>query len=451
MKINCKHTNISLDYAKSNFKSGFIEQSSDLTEKALLDMQKTEVGEIMNPTENRMVGHYWLRNPELAPNADISADISNTQKRIKDFVYQVDQGNILGQTGKKIKHILLIGIGGSALGPQFIARALKYKANRNIFFFDNTDPEGFEDTLSEIPDLAATVVLVVTKSGSTTETFNGMLVAKHAFKKYGLEFNKAAIAITTPGSDLDKTAKSENWLNTFYLWDWVGGRTSLWSAVGLLPLELLGFNTEDFLRGAADMDMAGREKNALENPALLMSLFWLMQTKGKSEKNMIILPYSDRLELFGKYLQQLVMESLGKEHDLQGNIVNQGITVFGNKGSTDQHSYIQQLRGGPNDFFAVFIKPDNYSEEYDIVAKDGFTISQHLTGFYEGTKKALFDNQRESVSITIDKVNEYYLGVLVALFEKSVSMFASFVNINAYDQPGVEAGKQAAKEYLSSL
>ena len=181
---------------------------------------------------------------------------------------------------------------------------------------------------------------------------------------------------------------------------------------------------------------------------MLLALFWLQQTKGKAAKNMVLLPYSDRLALFGKYLQQLVMESLGKEKDRSGAVVNQGITVLGNKGSTDQHSYIQQLREGPNDFFASFVKTTTTSSKLNIQVKDDKTVSDYLDGFFMGTRKALFDNKRESLSIFIPQVDEYYLCALIALYERAVSFYASFVDVNAYDQPGVEAGKIAANEFI---
>lgn len=177
---------------------------------------------------------------------------------------------------------------------------------------------------------------------------------------------------------------------------------------------------------------------------------------------MVVLPYKDRLELFSRYLQQLVMESLGKERDLSGAVVNQGIAVYGNKGSTDQHAYVQQLRDGLHNFFAVFIEvlkdrspctsasaalktfnPETLDVESEVTSGD------YLTGFYLGTRQALFEKNRESISVTIPEVNAYYVGMLIALFERAVGLYASLINVNAYHQPGVEAGKKAAAEVLS--
>jgi glucose-6-phosphate isomerase len=163
---------------------------------------------------------------------------------------------------------------------------------------------------------------------------------------------------------------------------------------------------------------------------------------------MVVLPYKDRLELFSKYLQQLVMESLGKEHDLNGNEINQGITVFGNKGATDQHSYIQQLRDGLNDFFVTFIEVLNDGHGSNLAVEPNVTSGDFLEGFYLGTRQALAEKNRESVTITIKKLSPFSVGMLIALFERAVGLYASFININAYNQPGVEGGKKAAANII---
>ena len=155
---------------------------------------------------------------------------------------------------------------------------------------------------------------------------------------------------------LDKHAEKSGWLARFPMWDWVGGRTSVMSAVGLVPMALEGFDIDNFLTGAAAMDERTRANNFRQNAAMLLALMWFYAGNGRGEKDMVVLPYKDRLLLFSRYLQQLVMESLGKEKDLDGKTVNQGIAVYGNKGSTDQHAYVQQLRDGVLNFFVTFIE-----------------------------------------------------------------------------------------------
>jgi len=162
-----------------------------------------------------------------------------------------------------------------------------------------------------------------------------------------------------------------------------------------------------------------------------------------------MLPYKDRLLLFSRYLQQLIMESIGKELDLDGKPVNQGLTVYGNKGSTDQHAYVQQLREGVANFFMTFIEVLRDRESASMEVEAGITSGDFLFGFFQGTRTALYDNGRESMTITVDSVNARTIGVLVALFERTVGLYAALVNINAYHQPGVEAGKKAAGAVIS--
>jgi glucose-6-phosphate isomerase len=230
--------------------------------------------------------------------------------------------------------------------------------------------------------------------------------------------------------------------------DWVGGRTSVMSAVGLLPMALEGFDIDSFLAGAAAMDKHTRTRDAMQNAAMLLALMWYYAGNGKGDKDMVILPYKDRLALFAKYLQQLVMESLGKEKDLDGKTVHQGIAVYGNKGSTDQHAYVQQLRDGVLNFFVTFIevRKDRRAKRFEV--EEGVTSGDYLQGFLRGTRSALYESGRESITISISELNAFNLGALIALYERAVGFYGSLVNINAYDQPGVEAGKKAATRLL---
>jgi len=188
------------------------------------------------------------------------------------------------------------------------------------------------------PELNRTLCIVISKSGGTKETRNGMLNTKAAFEQSGLEFVAHAVATTMLGSELDKQAIQDKWLSRFPMWDWVGGRTSELSAVGLLPAALQGIDITLLQSIACEIDNITRATNVKANPALELALAWFASGNGKGIKHMVVLPYKDRLELFSRYLQQLVMESLGKELDLNRNVANQGLSVFGNKGSTDQHA-----------------------------------------------------------------------------------------------------------------
>ena len=448
--LDYRDLGFSLDISRMKFPNDFFEKMRPKIDKASAAMQALEAGEIANPTENRMVGHYWLRNTALAPTPEICTEIEQTIKRIKAFAADIHSGKITAEDGKLFKHVLLIGIGGSALGPQFVSDALRSRRDpMDIFFFDNTDPDGFDRVFEKISDeLPQTLVVVVSKSGGTKETRNGMLEAEAKFKKSGLQFNKHAVAVTGVGSDLDKCAEKDGWLSRFPMHDWIGGRTSVMSAVGLLPMALQGLDIDDFLAGAAAMDEHTRTQNVSQNAAMLVALMWYYVGNGKGDKDMVILPYKDRLALFAKYLQQLVMESLGKEKDLDGKIVHQGIAVYGNKGSTDQHAYVQQLRDGVLNFFVTFIEVDKDRHNPAVEIEDGVTSGDYLHGFLRGTRSALYESGRESITMTIPEANEFNIGALIALYERAVGFYGSLVNINAYDQPGVEAGKKAATRLL---
>ena len=440
----------SIDISRMKFPDDFFEKMQPKVDKAFAAMRELEAGTIANPDEGRMVGHYWLRNPALAPSAEFRADIEQTNKRIKEFATDLHAGKVGAENGKRFEHILLIGIGGSALGPQFLADALgSWNDPMDIDFFDNTDPDGFDRVFDKIDKhLSQTLVVVVSKSGGTKETRNGMLEAEAKFKAKGLQFNRHAVAVTGVGSELDKYAEKNKWLVRFPMHDWVGGRTSVMSAVGLLPMALEGFDIDNFLAGAAAMDERTRIPDVAQNAAMLLALMWYYAGNGKGEKDMVILPYKDRLALFSKYLQQLVMESLGKEKDLDGKIVHQGIAVYGNKGSTDQHAYVQQLRDGVLNFFVTFIEVQKDRHDPRFEVEDGVTSGDYLQGFLRGTRSALYESGRESITMSIPEVNAFNVGALIALYERAVGFYASLVNVNAYDQPGVEAGKTAATKLL---
>jgi glucose-6-phosphate isomerase len=169
--------------------------------------------------------------------------------------------------------------------------------------------------------------------------------------------------------------------------------------------------------------------------------------EGKGRRDMVVLPYRDRLEVFSRYLQQLVMESLGKRLDRDGQVVHQGLAVYGNKGSTDQHAYVQQLRDGLDNFFIVFIEA--LDEPSDITAVDGENPADFLAGFLQGTRSALCEGGRQSLTITLQRFDARSLGALIALFERAVGLYGELINVNAYHQPGVEAGKTAAAQILA--
>jgi glucose-6-phosphate isomerase len=449
-----------LDPSRMNFTDEYLGSMAPRIEQALDAMVKLEAGAIANPDEHRMVGHYWLRAPELAPDPAIRDEIVQTVARIKKFAADVHSGAIKPEKADRFRHVLVAGIGGSALGPEFVSAALHYPDDKmKAHFFDNTDPDGMARTLHDIGDaINQTLTVIISKSGGTKETRNGQLLAKAAYERAGLKFAPHMVAVTGAGSDLDRTAQGEGWLERFPMWDWVGGRTSEMSAVGLVPGALQGIDIQEILDGAKAMDAVTRNREWRQNPAAWMALMWYWATEGKGKKDMVVLPYKDRLELFSRYLQQLVMESLGKELDLDGKVVHQGIAVYGNKGSTDQHAYVQQLRDGVLNFFVTFVEvlrdDTDHHGQGSSKAEAGFevepdvTSGDYLSGFLQGTREALYEKGRESITLTFDQLDATTIGKLIALYDRTVGLYGSLVNVNAYHQPGVEAGKKAAGEVI---
>ncbi|MFM7360927.1 MAG: glucose-6-phosphate isomerase [Cyanobium sp.] len=415
--------------------------------QAFAAMNRLESGAIANPDEQRMVGHYWLRTPGLAPDAAVAAHIAAEVDRIETFSQQVLSGERAAPAGR-FTDVLWIGIGGSGLGPLLMIRALQQEGRGLPFhFLDNVDPQGISRMLAALAErLRTTLVVVVSKSGGTPEPRLGMEQVRARLEAAGGSWADQAVAVTMLGSQLDQRAEAENWCARFDMFDWVGGRTSITSAVGLLPAGLIGADLRGFLAGASAMDEATRIPDLMANPAALLAAAWFVAGEGRGRRDMVVLPYRDRLEVFSRYLQQLVMESLGKRLDRGGGVVHQGLAVYGNKGSTDQHAYVQQLRDGLDNFFVTFLEV--LDDPADIEAIGGERPGDFLEGFLQGTRAALSEGGRQSLTITLRRFDARALGALVALFERAVGLYAELVDVNAYDQPGVEAGKKAAAAVL---
>src|SRR5687767_1119032 len=230
---------VTLDISRVRFSDGWLATMEPLAAKASAAMEALEKGAIANPDEKRMVGHYWLRAPELAPTKELQDEIVQCYAGIRGFAMEVHKSG-------KFSDVLVIGIGGSALGPQFVSDALGTPADRiRLHFFDNTDPDGIDRVLETLAHrLDHTLCIVISKSGSTPETRNGMLEAEAAYQRAGLDFPTHAVAVTGVGSQLDRYSTDRKWLARFPMWDWVGGRTSVMSAVGLVPLALQGVNVQ---------------------------------------------------------------------------------------------------------------------------------------------------------------------------------------------------------------
>lgn len=402
------------------------------------EMQKLEGGEIKNPDEKRQVTHFSDRLTYAA---------SPLFRDVEAFAREIAAAG-------EIDAVLVNGIGGSALGPQLLQVALNgpywnelgRAARRGfpkLYFVDNTDPAGLVDALAVL-DLARTLVVTISKSGGTQETKNNMLVLEAAYRAAGIPAAPHLVAVTMAGSELDRHARAGGWRQVFPMAESIGGRTSETNIVGHVPAALAGIDFAAFVTGARHMDELTRQADPARNPAYLLAAAWYLAGDGRGDRNMVVVPYADRLLLLGKYLQQLVMESLGKEKDLDGRVVHQGLTVYGNKGGTDAHAYIQQLNDGRDDFFVTFIEVLRDAAAYPIA--DGLTMGDYLHGFKTGLANALRAKHRRVIDVVIEELSPFSLGMLIALYERTVAVYAELIHINAFHQPGVQAYKKASGE-----
>lgn len=414
------------------------------------EMKKIERGEIKNPDEHRKVTHFTDRSVYTG-----SAEFAE----VESFAEDIRTGAVKGSTGKPFEAAIINGIGGSALGPQLLQMAINGPCWNElsseqrggwlkIYFLDNTDTAGLFDVL-RVCDLEKTLVVNISKSGGTQETKNNMICCMQAYEKAGLPFARHAAAITMRGSELDSLARKNGWLRVFEMAESIGGRTSVTSIVGHLPAALAGIKFRDLLAGACHMDELTRNPKMRSNPAYMLSAMWYVAGNGKGDKNMVIVPYSDRLILLSRYLQQLVMESLGKELDLDGKVVHQGLNVFGNKGGTDAHAFIQQLNDGRNDFFVTFIEV--LRDFVPAPVSPGVDMGDYLHGFMTGLSNALRAHDRNVIEMRIQCVNEFNLGMIIAIYERAVAAYAELIHINAFHQPGVQAYKLASKSVIKLL
>ena len=443
-------TGFQINFAGMKFQDSAVTEMAERFSGVHAEMQKIEKGEIKNPDENRKVTHFTDRSVYTG-SAEFQA--------VEEFAQAIRTGAITGSTGRKFEAAYINGIGGSALGPQLLQMAVngpywneKSDAARNgnlkIYFLDNTDTAGLADAL-EVTDLETTLVINISKSGGTQETKNNMKACMDLFAAAGLDFAKHACAITMRESELDRLSRGEKWLKVFEMAESIGGRTSETSIVGHLPAALAGIDFQSFLNGACHMDSLTRNSVLTNNPAYMLSAVWYIAGNGKGDRNMVIVPYSDRLVLMSRYLQQLVMESLGKEKDLDGKTVHQGLNVFGNKGGTDAHAFIQQLNDGRDDFFVTFI--EILEDSMGAPIAPGIAMGDYLHGFMTGLSNALRGKGRQVIELRLNKVDAFNLGMLIALYERAVAAYAELIHINAFHQPGVQAYKLASRSVIELL
>ena len=357
---------------------------------------------------------------------------------------------------------VVLGIGGSALGPIAVFTALKHlyynelpqkvRKYPRFYVLDNVDPDKM-NALFDIIDVENTIFNVITKSGATSETMSQYLIVMDMLtKKLGRKAREHIIATTSENKgNLIKLAHDEGF-ETFFIPDSVGGRFSELSPVGLLPAAVCGIDIAKMLEGAKYMDEVCKSDDISKNPALAIAL--LQHISMKQGKNIgVMMPYSDRLRYIADWYAQLWAESLGKELDRNGNVVNAGQTPVKALGVTDQHSQVQLYNEGPFDKVITFLEvenfdtditiPNNTSGIHDIDFLSGHTMSKLLNTELYATRYNLTMRGRANYTITLDKVDEFNIGALLYLFQLQTAYAGEMLNVDAYNQPGVEGGKNA--------
>ena len=464
---------LTYNYAAKQVNEQILKTLSELAEESQL-LEKFEAlynGEVVNTGEKRMVLHQLTRG-QLGK--DVVADgvnkrefYLNEQKKIADFADKVHSGKLVNEKGEKYTQVCQIGIGGSDLGPRAMYLALENWAKANgtfkmeAHFISNVDPDDGAAVVASL-DLAHTIFILVSKSGTTLETLTNESFVKDFIKKAGLDVSKHMIAVTSETSPL---AHNPDYMQAFYMDDYIGGRYSSCSGVGGAVLSL-AFGPKvfaDFLDGAAAEDKTALNKDIRKNPALLDALIGIYERNVQEYPATAILPYSQALSRFPAHLQQLDMESNGKSVNRAGEKINYvtGPVIFGEPGTNGQHSFYQLLHQGTDVVPLQFIAFQQNQTGKDAVIEDSTSqtklcanVVAQIVAFACGKKDAdpnkSFAGNRPSSLIYGKQLTPKTLGALLAHFENKV-MFQGFVwNINSFDQEGVQLGKKLAKAVLSN-
>lgn len=368
------------------------------------------------------------------------------------------------QCAGKFTSVVVLGIGGSALGTICIAQTLKHlyenellkKKTPRLYVLDNIDPTLMRETL-EVINLQKTLVVVITKSGGTPETLSQYFFFRRLMDQKKLKATKHFVFVTDPKAGLLRKIATEEGIPAFSIPENVGGRFSVLTAVGLLPAALIGVNIKKLLRGArAQRDVFLSENFETNTAFQLAAVQYLLYQNGKTIN--VLMPYAQKLIRLADWYRQLLAESIGKAHNRQGELVHVGLTPVNALGVTDQHSQNQLYNEGPNDKLLMFVRVNNLAKKMAIpLLRPKESAVQFLRGTsfndlidveYRGTAQALTHNQRPNLTITIDSIGEEQLGGLFMLFEGSVAFLGELFDINTYDQPGVELSKNLTKKIL---
>lgn len=477
--------NMYLDYSKNLIDSKALLYLLALADKADLTAKINQMfnGDKINFTENRAVLHIALRNRDNHPiyvdGVDVMPEINRVLAKIKDFSERVRLGTFTGHTGKKLTNIVNIGIGGSDLGPKMAVTALKryHLKDMNFYFISNIDGTACAEVLDKL-DPETTLFIVCSKTFTTIETLtNAKTCRKWLIDALGeAAVAKHFVAVSTNAAEVEKFGINVE--NMFEFWDFVGGRYSMWSAIGLIIAIAAGYdNFEKMLNGAHAMDEHFKNTPLAANMPVILALLSIWYVNFFNIRNHVIVPYDQYLNLLPAYLQQLVMESNGKSVNKDNNFINYATSpvIFGGAGTDVQHSFFQLLHQGtdfvPCDFIIPAISHNEIGNHHEILLANilaqsealmkGKTIAEAAAelkakGLSVDKVNALkkyktFTGNRPSNTIIFKKIDAYALGELVALYEHKTFVEGIIWNINSFDQMGVELGKQLALKILPEL
>ncbi|MEI8129800.1 MAG: glucose-6-phosphate isomerase [bacterium] len=435
---------LKLDYR--NVKSAIIGKENGLELEQEFENYKTKISHIISDLNKRKdKPGQWLQWMNLGYNEE-------TVWLVKEYA-SLDKN--------RFENVLILGIGGSALGGIAVTEALlspywnllsdeKRNNYPRIFFLDNIDPDQITGLL-DLLDLKKTLVNVITKSGSTAETMSQYMIVKDIMaKELGDDYRKNIVATTDKKMGILRQLADQEGYKTFVVPDDVGGRFSIFSSVGLLPLALVGIDIDEIISGIKDMDLALKNTDIFENIAAQNALIHYLMDTQKNKKLSVMMPYSSRLRYVSDWYVQLWAESLGKEVNNNGKKINCGPTPLRALGVTDQHSQIQLYNEGPNDKIINFIRVDEFENTVEIPKifeytgigyLGGKTINNLLNAEADATKVALVDFERPNVTITLPKINGYYVAQLLYMLEIQTAIAGELYDINTFNQPGVEQAK----------
>ncbi len=485
-KLHVQFDDILFDYSKNIVSAKTLEllQRLAVDSKVKQAIDAMFSGEKINQTEGRSVLHIALRNFSKTPikvdGTDVMPSVKKVLRKIKTFTDKVHSGELRGYTGKRIKYIVNIGIGGSDLGPFMVTEALKPYTVDGIeaFFVSNVDGTHIAETLKKVKP-ERTLFLIASKTFTTQETMTNAHTARNWFLKKAKDeahIAKHFVALSTNETEVVKFGIDKK--NMFEFWDWVGGRYSLWSAIGLSIALTIGYkNFEDLLKGAHHTDKHFSTAPAEKNIPVLMALVGLWYTNFFGSQTEAILPYDQYLHRFAAYFQQGNMESNGKYVDRSGNPVSYatGPVIWGEPGTNGQHAFYQLIHQGtvliPCDFIAPAQTHNPIGDHHDKLLSNFFAQTEALMNGKtaeevkaELTKQGLgkkdiekllpfkvFTGNRPTNSILVKKITPFTLGQLIALYEHKIFVQGVIWNIFSFDQWGVELGKQLANKILPEL